>query len=194
MAALAPAARMEERRAGAGFLGGRSGEPARAAILRGLGGRACQVASCRSDFRHAAIRTAPWRSSAPGHHDDAAANRAAEAPDRGPFDRDHACTHTRECLSSRAGLSRHDPCALRQYAAWAAGDRRRIDRRSRRRAVVARDDRGLPCRRTAYDIQLAQGGPPLLREGLYLKATDRIYVWSSATGVSAVVYGKEVAV
>jgi hypothetical protein len=58
---------------------------------------------------------------------------------------------------------------------------------------IALADNGTPAAEDwiEYDVQLAQGGPPLLREGIYLKATDRIYVWASATGVSAVAYGKE---
>jgi hypothetical protein len=44
-----------------------------------------------------------------------------------------------------------------------------------------------------YDFPIGAGGTPLLREGIYMKATDRLYVWSSATGVSANAYGKETA-
>ena len=52
------------------------GKPARAAILRRLVRRARQVAPCRSDLRHAAVRAAPWRAAAAGDHHHAAADRA----------------------------------------------------------------------------------------------------------------------
>src|SRR3990167_1212541 len=40
-----------------------------------------------------------------------------------------------------------------------------------------------------YDYAISAGSTPLVREGIILTATDRIYVWASATGVSAVIYG-----
>lgn len=42
-----------------------------------------------------------------------------------------------------------------------------------------------------YDFPLSYGGIPLLREGIILQATDRIYVRTSAVSVSVVVYGRE---
>lgn len=42
-----------------------------------------------------------------------------------------------------------------------------------------------------YNLQLQAGGIPLVREGIILQATDRLYGYASTTGVSAVVYGKE---
>ena len=61
---------------------------------------------------------------------------------------------------------------------------------------VALADNGAPANEDwiEYDLQLQAGGIPLLREGIIMKATDRLYVWASATGVSAVAYGKEAAV
>ena len=42
-----------------------------------------------------------------------------------------------------------------------------------------------------YEYPITSGGAPLLREGLILAATDRIYVRASAVNVSCVCYGKE---
>lgn len=61
---------------------------------------------------------------------------------------------------------------------------------------LAISDNGTPANEDwlEYDYPITAGGLPLLREGIYMKATDRLYVWSSATGVSANAYGKETAV
>lgn len=61
---------------------------------------------------------------------------------------------------------------------------------------IAIADNGTPAAEDwiEYDYQISAGGIPLVREGIILKATDRIYVWSSAINVTAVVYGQEEAV
>ena len=83
MAALAPPARLAEWNGGASLLGRRSGEPARTAILRRLGGRTRQMALSRRRLGHAAIRPQARTASAPGGDHDAAADPAAQAADRG---------------------------------------------------------------------------------------------------------------
>ena len=57
-------------------------KPARAAIRRRVVRRACQVAPCRCDLRHAAVRAAAWRAAAAADHHHAAADRADQAADR----------------------------------------------------------------------------------------------------------------
>jgi len=42
-----------------------------------------------------------------------------------------------------------------------------------------------------YDVPLAVGGPPLLREGIRLEDGEKLYAWASAEDVSVNVYGKE---
>ena len=42
-----------------------------------------------------------------------------------------------------------------------------------------------------YEFPIAFGGIPLMREGIILQATDRVYVRASAVSVTCVVYGRE---
>lgn len=58
---------------------------------------------------------------------------------------------------------------------------------------LALADNGVPAAEDwlEYDFSLSAGSIPLVREGIILKATDRLYGYASATGVSVVVYGQE---
>lgn len=57
---------------------------------------------------------------------------------------------------------------------------------------VAIADNGVPAAEDwiEYDVPLVAGGIPLVREGLYLQSTDRIYVYTDAANAAAVVWGK----
>lgn len=57
---------------------------------------------------------------------------------------------------------------------------------------VAIADNGTPAAEDwiEYDVALTAGGVPLVREGLYLQSTDRIYVYTDSANAAAVVWGK----
>ena len=114
------------------------GELARPAILRRLVRRTRQVAPSRSNFRHAAVRAAPWRAAAAGDHHHAAADRADQETDRRSATALTRAGTRGNAYQSGAGLSRARAGALWRHAAGAAGDRRRDRRGTRRRAVEAR--------------------------------------------------------
>ena len=109
----APAAGVAERRGGADVLLGGPGEPARAAVRRGLVRRARQVEACGSLLRHAAVRPAAGRASAPADHHDAAADAAAEAADR-PIRRGRRAAHAHRTTMPRTWRPvSSTPCAAR---------------------------------------------------------------------------------
>ena len=93
---------------------------------------------------------APWRAAAAGDHHHAAADRADQAADAriaSPSCRARQPTRTRRIW--RPAFLDLDHRALRRHAARPPGNFRRDHRGARRRVVVARDDRAMPCRRRA---------------------------------------------
>src|SRR6185437_11369695 len=82
----APAPRMAEWRHRADLLRGRSREPPRPPVRCRMVRRTGEVALCRSDLRHAAVRLAHGSAAAPIGYDDAAANSIAQAADCRPAD------------------------------------------------------------------------------------------------------------
>ena len=151
---LAPPAGMAQRRGGAGVFRRGSGKFARAAIRGRLVRRACQVASCRSHVRYVAVRAAPWRAAAAGHHDHAAADRADQAADRRSEDRGDAGGDRRQRAPSGAGVSRRGGRPLCRHAGSAA------------RSSTARSSRSAPtrCGRAAASrVAASTAAPPLQR-------------------------------